>query len=118
MHGIQYRTTNQGQQTRSQLLSILAQHDGLSRQELQQYGLSYDQVRRQAKNLSIEGAIASRLEGGQRRYYLVKPLQMVGTFAVVMLMNWAVPVLGYQIEDGTSPWDAGKTSLLLRLSKA
>jgi len=42
----------------------------MSREQLVNCGLTYDQVRRQTKNLCIEGMIKSRLEGGKRIYQL------------------------------------------------
>lgn len=66
-----YETTNQGQKTRLQLLQHILPDEELSRDDLiQRSGLTYDQVRRQTKNLCIEGVIKSRLEGGRRVYRL------------------------------------------------
>jgi predicted ArsR family transcriptional regulator len=71
MYSIQYRQTNQGKQTRSQLIDTIRQYAGLTRNELVDVsGLTYEQVRRQTRNLSIEGIVQSRIEAGQRRYYL------------------------------------------------
>lgn len=108
MHGIQYRNTCQGHKTRSQILAILQQYNGLTRQDLVKQGLTYDQVRRQTKNLSIEGTIESRLEAGQRRYYLVAPQRLrerqnfkalVSSFIIVLAFGWSVPVLN--LSSGT-----------------
>ena len=67
----QYQTTGQGQKTRSLIIECLATGE-LSRDDLVSYGcgLTYDQVRRQTKNLCIDGTIKSRLEGGKRMYKL------------------------------------------------
>jgi predicted ArsR family transcriptional regulator len=66
-----YETTRQGEQTRSQLLKHLQPHESLSRDDLvQRSGLTYDQVRRQTKNLCIAGILESRLEQGKRMYQL------------------------------------------------
>lgn len=95
MYGIQYRQTNQGQNTRSQLLSHIRVDEELTREELiERSGLSYDQVRRQTKNLAIEGILQSRIgESGQRLYQLranFKPL--VSTILVALVWGWSVPV--------------------------
>ncbi|MEP0913055.1 hypothetical protein NDI45_19260 [Leptolyngbya sp. GB1-A1] len=65
-------STDRGKQTRSQLLAALRTQDGLTRNELvAASGLTYDQVRRQTKNLCIDGVIESRLDGmGSRRYFM------------------------------------------------
>jgi len=86
-----YRTTDQGQQTRSQLLAILQERNGLSRQELVALGLTYDQVRRQTKNLSMEGIIVSQRDGRQWRYF-IKSSSLVGTLCIVLIGSWSVPV--------------------------
>ncbi len=66
----QYETTGQGQRTRSRLIQCLEENGEMSREQLVNCGLTYDQVRRQTKNLCIEGMIKSRLEGGKRIYQL------------------------------------------------
>ena len=51
-----YEQTKQGKGTRSRILSILNQADGLTRNELvQRSDLTYEQVRRQTQNLNILG---------------------------------------------------------------
>jgi predicted ArsR family transcriptional regulator len=66
-----YRTTQQGPKTRSHLLQHIQPHEELTRDDLaKRSGLTYDQVRRQTKNLCIEGKLQSRLERGQRFYRL------------------------------------------------
>ncbi len=66
-----YETTDQGRKTRSHLLQHISPHEELSREDLiQRSGLTYDQVRRQTKNLGMEGVLKSRLEGGKRLYRL------------------------------------------------
>lgn len=71
MHGIQYRLTGQGTRTRSHLLQYLHPQEERSREDLsQRSGLTYEQVRRQTRNLSIEGAIVSRTVRGKRFYRL------------------------------------------------
>lgn len=66
-----YQITQQGQQTRSQLLAHIQPGEEYTREELVNLsGLTYDQVRRQTKNLCIEGIIKSRLEDGKRVYQL------------------------------------------------
>jgi hypothetical protein len=55
-----YKTTNQGPKTRSQLLAVLEQQDGLTRNEIveaSQGALSYEQVRRQTENLIFESGV-------------------------------------------------------------
>ncbi len=49
-----YETTDQGQRTRSQLLKVLQEQDGLTRNEIVQASngtLTYEQVRRQTEKL-------------------------------------------------------------------
>lgn len=68
-----YETTDQGRKTRSQLLNHIQADKEYTREDLiRTSGLTYDQVRRQTKNLCIEGVIKSRLEGGKRVYTLCK----------------------------------------------
>lgn len=87
-----YQSTNQGKRSRSKLLIVLEQRDGLNRNELvKESGLTYEQVRRQTQNLSIEGKIRSRIESGQRRYYL----------AVVAIFVLFIPILTPMIDDNS-----------------
>ncbi len=68
-----YQTTDQGAQTRSHVLAVLRQRDGLTRNEIVAASngtLTYEQVRRQTENLIFERFIKSQHEGRQRRYYL------------------------------------------------
>lgn len=68
-----YQTTDQGAQTRSLILAVLKQLDGLTRKEIVAASngtLTYEQVRRQTENLIFERFIKSQHEGRQRRYYL------------------------------------------------
>ena len=61
--------TDQGQQTRLRLLLHIAPGETVTRQQLmERSGLSYQQVRRQAKNLCVEGLLYSHLEDGKRVY--------------------------------------------------
>ncbi len=71
MHGIVYRITPQGDHTRSRLLDHIQPGEELSRDDLvQRSGLSYDQVRRQTRNLCLEGKLHSCLREGKRWYSL------------------------------------------------
>ena len=66
---MQHLTTDQGAQTRSHLLRHIAPGETVTRQQLmERSGLSYQQVRRQAKNLCVEGLLYSYLENGKRVY--------------------------------------------------
>jgi len=66
-----YRSTGQGQCTRSRLLEYLSSSEECTREQLvQRSGLTYDQIRRQTKNLSIDGVIVSRMIAGKRFYRL------------------------------------------------
>lgn len=68
---VMYRGVTRGEATRSQLLQAIAPGEKLTREQLaQRAGLSYEQVRRQTKNLCVEGVLQSSLEAGQRRYWL------------------------------------------------
>jgi hypothetical protein len=100
MHSIFYKQTNQGQQTRSHLLNPLEVQDGLTRNELvNASGLTYEQVRRQTRNLSIEGAIESRIDHqGQRRYF-TKTNPILSSLCIVFLLGWSVPVMN--LSSGT-----------------
>jgi predicted ArsR family transcriptional regulator len=72
-----YRITSKGKQTRSQLLQYIHPSEELTRDQLvKRSGLTYEQVRRQTKNLCIEGVIQSRLESGQR-YYRLTPSELL-----------------------------------------
>lgn len=96
-----YQTTNQGQSTRSIILSTLKQADGLTRSELvERSGLTYEQVRRQTQNLNISGAIESRLVDGQRRYFIrkVKVNPSTALLLSALLVAW-MPVLDASIAD-------------------
>ncbi|MBD2080729.1 hypothetical protein [Leptolyngbya sp. FACHB-17] len=57
-------------------------------------GLTYEQVRRQTRNLSISGAIESRLVDQERRYFIkqVKVNSSTAIFLLALLMVW-MPVL-------------------------
>lgn len=71
MHGIVYRTTLQGHQTRLLLLEHIQPYEELSREQLvQRSGLTYEQVRRQTRNLCLEGTLQSTLRAGKRWYSL------------------------------------------------
>lgn len=86
----QYAGTNQGAQTRSCILNHLSRHSDqeFSRDDLVQHcQLSYDQVRRQTKNLCIDGAIKSRLAMGRRLYRLAS-----SSFLIVVLGGWGIAV--------------------------
>jgi hypothetical protein len=92
-----YETTNQGQQTRSHLLQHIQPGEELTREELQQRsGLTYDQIRRQTKNLCIEGVLKSRIEGGKRWYQLrnsfIQQARNIGVSVIVLFLAWSVPV--------------------------
>jgi Fic family protein len=66
-----YRSTGKGQQTRSTLLQHIHPGEELTRDDLiRRSGLTYDQVRRQTRNLVTEGVIDSRISNGQRYYQL------------------------------------------------
>jgi predicted ArsR family transcriptional regulator len=68
---ILYRTTAQGHHTRSRLLQHFQNGEELTREDLMlRSGLTYDQIRRQTKNLSIDGVIVSRISTGKRFYRL------------------------------------------------
>lgn len=88
-----YQTTDQGKRTRAHLLKHLSETEELSREELsQRSGLTYDQVRRQTKNLCIDGTIKSRIEGGKRVYRLRRGAIAASGFLLVLGMSWAIPV--------------------------
>lgn len=66
-----YRTTGKGKQTRSHLLRHIHPSEERTRDDLvQRSGLTYEQVRRQTRNLVADGTIESRLSNGQRYYRL------------------------------------------------
>lgn len=72
MTSIQYCITDQGAQTRSRLLRHIVPGETVTRQQLmERSGLSYQQVRRQTRNLCVEGLLYSHLEDGKRMYSLV-----------------------------------------------
>jgi hypothetical protein len=92
-----YETTNQGRQTRSHLLQHIQPGEELSREQLQQRsGLTYDQIRRQTKNLCIDGVLKSRIKGGKRWYRLcnsfIQPTRNIGVSVIVLFLAWSVPV--------------------------
>lgn len=91
-----YEQTQQGKQTRSRLLNHISPDEELSREDLvTRSGLSYDQVRRQTKNLCIDGVLKSRIEGGKRLYRLRVPgnlKQVVSVFLVALAVSWAIGV--------------------------
>lgn len=63
--------TRRGQDTRSKILLTLAQRDGLTRNEIVTLSaLTYEQVRNQTQNLIEDRKIRSKIESGERRYYL------------------------------------------------
>jgi hypothetical protein len=91
----QYQTTNQGRQTRSQLLEHISPGEELTREDLmQRANLTYEQVRRQTKNLAIEGRLQSRIEAGKRIYRL-----RIGRIAIVLLLAWSVSVGSTTTDD-------------------
>jgi predicted ArsR family transcriptional regulator len=89
---IQYRQTDQGAKTRSHLLKHL-NSEPVSREELMaRSGLTYDQVRRQTRNLSISGEVVSKREGGKRFYCLRQVASSFGACALALCVAWsAVP---------------------------
>ncbi len=96
-----YETTQQGQNTRSQLLQVLQHGDGLTRNEIVAASngtLTYEQVRRQTENLIFERQVYSRRdEAKQRRYYLrqnfTQTLCRISVSGVVIFLTWSVPVV-------------------------
>lgn len=94
-----YEQTKQGKGTRSRILTILIQADGLTRNELvERSHLTYEQVRRQTRNLHVSGAIESRLVDRERRYF-VKRVKLNGSTAVLLsalLIAW-MPVLNTSV---------------------
>ncbi|MBN8561090.1 MAG: hypothetical protein J0L70_11235 [Leptolyngbya sp. UWPOB_LEPTO1] len=92
-----YEQTKQGRGTRSRILAILNETDGLTRNELvKRSRLTYEQVRRQTRNLHIAGVIESRSVEGERRYYLKKSSASPVLVGLLLLM-W-LPVLHSTIE--------------------
>lgn len=90
-----YEQSNQGKKTRSCILAVLTETDGLTRNELvERSGLTYEQVRRQTRNLSISGAIESRLVDRERRYFIksAKVNSSTAIFLSALLIVW-MPVL-------------------------
>ncbi len=84
----QYQTTDQGTRTRSQLLQHIQPGEELTREDLMiRANLTYEQVRRQTKNLAIEGRLQSRIEAGKRVYRL-----RVGGIIIAILIAWSVSV--------------------------
>jgi predicted ArsR family transcriptional regulator len=94
-----YEQTKVGQGTRSKVLAALKQSDGLTRNELvAQSGLTYEQIRRQTRNLVIAGLIEWRDDDGIHRYYLKQPTpQKIPALALFLLIAW-LPVLHPTIE--------------------
>ncbi len=84
-----YETTSQGKQTRSRLLHHLGSGEELSREDLvQRSGLTYEQVRRQTRNLVMEGILVSRLEAGKRVYSLAASITpLVSSFILALLLG-------------------------------
>ncbi|MBD1845839.1 hypothetical protein H6F89_21005 [Cyanobacteria bacterium FACHB-63] len=77
------------------MLAVLTETDGLTRNELvERSGLTYEQVRRQTRNLSISGVIESRLVDREQRYFIkrVKVNSSTAVFLSALLMVW-MPVL-------------------------
>jgi predicted ArsR family transcriptional regulator len=73
-----YEVHCQGAKTRSHLLQHISPGEELSREEIaQRSGLSYDQVRRQTRNLCEERRLTWRTTGqkGKRVYQLVETLR-------------------------------------------
>lgn len=67
---IVYATTGQGQVTRTIILEVVQRCPGLSMQEIAEQGqLTYEQVRRQAPQLTSEGLIHPKRQGRTKRYY-------------------------------------------------
>lgn len=92
-----YEQTKQGRGTRSRILAILNETDGLTRNELvKRSRLTYEQVRRQTRNLHIAGVIESRLVEGERRYYLKKSSN-TSVLVGFLLLAW-LPILHPTIE--------------------
>lgn len=92
-----YEQTKQGKGTRSRILAILNETNGLTRNELvARSGLTYEQVRRQTQNLHIAGVIASRSVEGERRYYLKKSSTAPVLVGLILLV-W-LPILYSTIE--------------------
>ncbi|UBF27499.1 hypothetical protein K9N68_06030 [Kovacikia minuta CCNUW1] len=94
-----YETTQQGQQTRSQLLEVLQEQDGLTRNEIVKASngtLTYEQVRRQTENLIFERQIYSQREETGRRYYLrqkfIQNVSKISVSCMVLALAWSVPV--------------------------
>jgi len=92
-----YRTTGKGEQTRSHLLQHIHPNEELTRDDLvQRSGLTYEQVRRQTRNLVADGTIASRLSNGQRYYRLTSRSQ---SSFVHSRFGWQRPVSGTADRD-------------------
>jgi len=94
-----YEMTQQVQQTRSQLLEVLQQQDGLTRNEIVKASngtLTYKQVRRQTENLIFERQIYSQRDGTGRRYYLrqkfMQNVSKISVSCMVLILAWSVPV--------------------------
>lgn len=90
-----YETTSQGRKTRSQLLQHIQPGEELTREQLMnRTSLTYEQVRRQTKNLSIEGTLQSRMEAGKRVYKL-----RVGGILIALLIAWSVSIGSTNSDD-------------------
>ena len=97
-----YQTTDQGQRTRSHLMTVLSQQDGLTRNEIVQASngtLTYEQVRRQTENLIFERQVYSQRDGSGQRRYFIKTKQALGTLCLVVLGLWSVPVVNLMSSD-------------------
>jgi hypothetical protein len=112
MHNVIYQQTEQGQKTRSRLLEHIAVDEELTRGDLcRRSGLTYDQVRRQTKNLCIEGVLKSRLAGGQRYYSLCQNFKvLIGISLIVLSFSWSVPMIS--LSFGTSDDTHCKTAAI------
>lgn len=98
-----YELTPKGKKTRSQLIAVLNQQNGLTRNEIvEKSGLSYEQVRRQTQNLVSEGRIKSTVIQGQRRYYVqIFAMLLVAVVPVCnsTIKNEAVRESRYELKD-------------------
>ncbi|MBD2078470.1 hypothetical protein [Leptolyngbya sp. FACHB-17] len=90
-----HEQTKQGKKTRSRILAVLTETDGLTRNELvERSGLTYEQVRRQTRNLHVSGEIESRLVDREQRYFIksAKMNPSTAIFLSALLIVW-MPVL-------------------------
>lgn len=91
----QYQNTQQGQQTRSQLVKCFDANNEFSRDDLVTLsGLSYEQVRRQTKNLCIEGVIKSRISTNGKRIYQLRSsfIGKMGISAVCLFLACSIQI--------------------------